>query len=148
MNFSTHLSVFNVICCYLYLFNILKIVSIFLSTQPQINTSVYPTIKISLFAAPKTQKIRGPGFTSKSSEKPYISSIFTLSIMYFSQQNHALNMPWGFTMNVNSFANSGFGIVHEFLLWGNQSTGMFIPVSWNLYDYLPIKRPRHLMLLL
>lgn len=92
MNFSTHLSVFNVICCYLYLFNILKIVSIFLSTQPQINTSVYPTIKISLFAAPKTQKIRGPGFTSKSSEKPYISSIFTLSIMYFSQQNHALNM--------------------------------------------------------
>ena len=66
--------------------------SIFLSTQPQINTSVYSTIKICLFAAPKTQKIRGPGFTSKSSEKPYISSIFTLSIMYFSQQNHALNM--------------------------------------------------------
>ena len=65
--------------------------SIFLSTQPQINTSVYSTIKICLFAAPKTQKIRGPGFTSKSSEKPYISSIFTLSIMYFSQQNHALN---------------------------------------------------------
>ena len=70
--------------------------SIFLSTQPQINTSVYSTIKICLFAAPKTQKIRGPGFTSKSSEKPYISSIFTLSIMYFSQQNHALHMyrPW------------------------------------------------------
>ncbi|HEO8623810.1 TPA: hypothetical protein U1X93_002158 [Streptococcus suis] len=66
--------------------------SIFLSIQPQINTSVYPTIKIHLFAASKTRKIRGPGFTSKSSDKPYISSIFTLSIMYFSQQNHALNM--------------------------------------------------------
>lgn len=45
--------------------------SIFLSTQPQINTSVYSTIKICLFAAPKTQKIRGLGFTSKSSKKPY-----------------------------------------------------------------------------
>ena len=66
----------------------------FLSTQPQINTSVYSTIKISLFAVPKTQKNRGPGFTSKSSERPYISSIFTLSIMYFSQQNHALNMNY------------------------------------------------------
>lgn len=42
--------------------------SIFLSTHPQINTSIYPTIKFSLSAAPKTQKIRGPGFTSKSSE--------------------------------------------------------------------------------
>ena len=68
------------------------LMSIFLSIQPQINTSVYPTIKIHLFAASKTRKIRGPGFTSKSSDKPYISSIFTLSIMYFSQQNHALNM--------------------------------------------------------
>lgn len=63
-----------------------------MSTQPQINTSIYPAIRISVFAAPKTQKIRGPRFTSKSSEKPYISSIFTLSIMYFSQQNHALHM--------------------------------------------------------
>ena len=25
-------------------------------------------------------------------------------------------MPWDFTMNVNSFANNGFGTVHEFLL--------------------------------
>lgn len=29
---------------------------------------------------------------SKSSENPYISSIFTLLIMCFSQQNHTLNM--------------------------------------------------------
>ena len=76
------------------------LMSIFLSIQPQINTSVYPTIKIHLFAASKTRKIRGPGFTSKSSDKPYISSIFTLSIMYFSQQNHALNMAREDRMNV------------------------------------------------
>ena len=69
-----------------------KRTSISLSTQPQINTFIYPTIKTSLFAIPKTKKFRGSRSTSKSSEKPYISSIFTLSIMYFSQQNHALNM--------------------------------------------------------
>ena len=71
----------------------------FLSTQPQINTSVYSTIKISLFAVPKTQKNRGPGFTSKSSERPYISSIFTLSIMCFSQQTYALNMCGSYYVN-------------------------------------------------
>ena len=71
----------------------------FLSTQPQINTSVYPTIKISLFAAPKTQKIRGPGFTSKSSEKPYFSSIFMLSIMCLSQHYHALNVCRSYYVN-------------------------------------------------
>lgn len=40
----------------------------------------------------KTYKIRGPGFTSKSSEKSYISSTFTLSFMCFSQRNYVLNM--------------------------------------------------------
>ena len=69
-----------------------QLISILLYTQPQINTSIYPTIKICLFATPQTQKIRGPGFTSKPSENPYISSIFTLLIMYFSQQNHRLHM--------------------------------------------------------
>ena len=64
----------------------------FLSTQPKINTSIYPTIKISVFAAPKTQKIRGPRFMSKSSETPLFQSFFTLLLMCFSQQNHALNM--------------------------------------------------------
>ena len=66
--------------------------SIFLSTQLHLNTSVCSTTKIRFFAASNTQKIRGPGFMSKSSEKLYISSIFTLSIMYFSQQNYSLNV--------------------------------------------------------
>lgn len=59
---------FVVICNYLFS---MMIGSIFLFTQPQINTSIYPTIKICHFVAPKTQKIRGLGFTSKSSKKPY-----------------------------------------------------------------------------
>jgi len=66
--------------------------SIFLSTQPQINTSIYPTIRISVFAAPKTQKIRGPRFISKSSEISLFQAFFTLLLVCFSQQNHALNM--------------------------------------------------------
>lgn len=90
---------FVVICNHLFS---MMVVSIFLSTQPQINTSVYPTIRIHLFAASKTQKIRGPEFVSKSSEKPYISSIFTLSIMYFSQQNHALNVGRDNALNVDT----------------------------------------------
>lgn len=73
---------------------------IFLSIQAQINTFIYPTIKFSLFAAPKSQKIRGPGFTSKSSEKPYISSIFTLFILYLSQHYYALHMARNTTMDV------------------------------------------------
>ena len=89
----------------------------FLSIQPQINTSIYSTMKFCLFAAPKTQKIRGPGFTSKSSEKPYISSIFTLSIMYFSQQNHALHM-----------AQEGNKYVIYSSVWPTQSTASSIVI--------------------
>lgn len=44
-----------------------------------------------LFSIPKMKKIRGPGFTSKFSEKPYISNTFTLSFMCFSQRNYDLN---------------------------------------------------------
>nr|DAO69705.1 MAG TPA: hypothetical protein [Caudoviricetes sp.] len=47
---------------------------------------------ISFFIYLKNIKIRGPGFTSKSSKKPYFSSVFTLLFMYFSQQYYALNV--------------------------------------------------------
>ena len=43
-------------------------------------------------SAPKTHKIREPRFTSKLSEKPYFSSIFTLSFMHFGHQYHTLHM--------------------------------------------------------
>lgn len=36
--------------------------------------------------------------------------------IFLAQEAHRLDVPWDFTMNVNSFANSGFGIVHEILL--------------------------------
>lgn len=63
--------------------------SIFLSTQPQLNTSVYPIIKICLFATPKRRKSKDLDLLTN----PRKSFIFQgFSLMYFSQQDHRLHM--------------------------------------------------------
>ena len=69
--FSLYSSIFILRNIYPFLFYTpILSTTIILSTQPLINTPVYPTIKFSLSVTPKTQKIREPGFTSKSSENP------------------------------------------------------------------------------
>ena len=56
------------------------------------NSSIYSTIQKWLFSITKIKKIQEPGFTSKPSEKPYFSCIFTLLLVYLSQQHYALYM--------------------------------------------------------
>lgn len=46
------------------------------------NSSIYSTIQKWLFSITKIKKIQEPGFTSKPSEKPYFSCIFTLLLVY------------------------------------------------------------------